>query len=50
MGISMLYKYGTYLDNKAEIVVGFGHNWACEQEFVYVLFYFPFIVTKCYIE
>ena len=34
------------LDNKVEIAVGFGHNWAYEQEFVYALFYFPFIVEK----
>ena len=46
MGISMLYKYGTNLDNKVEIAVGFGHNWVDEQEFVYALFYFPFIVAK----
>ena len=46
LGISMLYKYGTNLDNKVEIGVGFGHNWADEQEFVYALFYFPFIVAK----
>ena len=49
MGISMLYKYGTNLDNKA-VAVGFGHNWAYEQEFVYALFYFPCIVEKGYME
>ena len=40
LGISMLYKYGTNLDNKVEIAVGFGfgHNWAYEQEFVHFLF------------
>ena len=50
MGISMLYKYGTNLHNKAKIAVGFGHNWAYEQEFVYAPFYFPFIIEKGYME
>ena len=52
MGISMLYKYGTNLDNKAEIAVGFGfgHNWAYEQGFVYALFNSPFIFENDYME
>ena len=55
MGISMLYKYGIYLLTLIlvgnfyviqQIAVGFERNWAYEQEFVYALFYFPFIVEK----
>ena len=47
MGISKLYKYGTDLDNKAEIAFKFRHNRAYEQKFVLCIFY-TFIVAKAY--